>query len=92
MTLTIVGLGPARADDLTRRAWMAFETAPKVFLRTKEHPAVSQLPIRGALHTFDSLYEATADFERIYGTIVEDVLAAAEAGDVVYAVPGDPLV
>ncbi|MFN8379470.1 MAG: nucleoside triphosphate pyrophosphohydrolase, partial [Anaerolineae bacterium] len=30
--------------------------------------------------------------ERIYGTIVEDVLAAAEAGDVVYAVPGDPLV
>ena len=92
MTLTIVGLGPARADDLTRRAWTAIEHAPAVYLRTKEHPAVPHLPIRGALQSFDALYEVTADFEHIYGTIVREVLAAAETGAVVYAVPGDPLV
>jgi tetrapyrrole methylase family protein/MazG family protein len=92
MTLTIVGLGPAHADDLTRRAWAAIERAPVVYLRTNEHPAVPSLPISGALHTFDALYEQTADFARIYDTIVRDVLAAAEAGAIVYAVPGDPLV
>lgn len=92
MTLTIVGLGPARAEDLTRRAWAVLEGASTVYLRTGEHPAAPHLPVHRALHTFDALYEATADFERIYGTIVEDVLAAAQAGDVVYAVPGDPLV
>lgn len=92
MTLTIVGLGPARADDLTRRAWAAFENSPIVFLRTKEHPAVGQLPVNGELRTFDHLYEATADFEQIYRTIAQEVLTAAESGDVVYAVPGDPLV
>jgi tetrapyrrole methylase family protein/MazG family protein len=92
MSLTIVGLGPARADDLTRRAWKAIEAAPTVYLRTKEHPAVSSLPITGALHTFDALYEQTADFAHIYDTIAREVLAAAQAGEVVYAVPGDPLV
>ncbi len=92
MTLKIVGLGPAHPDDLTRRAWAAFQSAPVVYLRTKEHPAVPALPIAGMLHTFDTLYEQTADFERIYETIVHDVLAAAKSGDVVYAVPGDPLV
>lgn len=92
MTLKIVGLGPAHPDDLTRRAWAAIEGAPAVYLRTKEHPAVASLPVTGALHTFDALYEQTADFARIYEAIVADVLAAAEAGDIVYAVPGDPLV
>ena len=92
MSLTIVGLGPARPEDLTRRAWSALEAASAVYLRTKEHPAAPHLPVRGTMHTFDHLYESTADFERIYGTIVEEVLAAAEANDVVYAVPGDPLV
>ncbi|HYO88921.1 MAG TPA: nucleoside triphosphate pyrophosphohydrolase [Candidatus Limnocylindrales bacterium] len=92
MTLKIVGLGPAHPEDLTRRAWAALESASVVTLRTKEHPAVSSLPVTGTLHSFDALYEQTADFERIYETIVREVIAAAEAGDVVYAVPGDPLV
>jgi tetrapyrrole methylase family protein/MazG family protein len=92
MSLTIVGLGPASADDLTRRAWKAIEAAPTVYLRTKEHPAVASLPTTGALHTFDALYEQTADFAHIYDTIAREVLAAAQAGEVVYAVPGDPLV
>jgi precorrin-2 methylase len=49
MTLTIVGLGPARPEDLTRRAWAALERAPTVYLRTKEHPAVLHLPVRGTV-------------------------------------------
>jgi tetrapyrrole methylase family protein/MazG family protein len=89
--LTILGLGPASAEDLTRRAWRALETADTVFLRTREHPCVPDLPIKD-FTSFDYLYESTADFTHIYASIAEQVIAAARAGDVVYAVPGDPLV
>jgi tetrapyrrole methylase family protein/MazG family protein len=89
--LTILGLGPGNADDLTRRAWRALETADTVFLRTREHPCVPDLPVK-AFTSFDDLYDSTPDFASIYAAIAERVIAAAGAGDVVYAVPGDPLV
>jgi tetrapyrrole methylase family protein/MazG family protein len=92
MTLTIVGLGPGHIDDLTRRAWRALETATTVYLRTERHPCVPHLPPGAAYHSFDSAYEQFERFEQVYAAIVERVLAAARAGDVVYAVPGDPLV
>jgi tetrapyrrole methylase family protein/MazG family protein len=93
MALIIVGLGPGRADDLTRRAWRALESASVVFLRTQEHPCVPDLPVRHYT-SFDAVYNATPHFEQIYTTIAARVLDAARdaAGDVVYAVPGDPLV
>jgi tetrapyrrole methylase family protein/MazG family protein len=89
--LTILGLGPGHPDDLTRKAWHALEHAEHVYLRTREHPCVPHLPAQ-ALISFDDVYEASADFERIYTTIADRVLAAAQAGDIVYAVPGDPMV
>lgn len=91
MTLTIVGLGPGHPDDITRRAWNVLAAAPAVYLRTREHPCVPHLPLPNYT-SFDDVYEATADFNAIYATIAERVLAAARAGDVVYAVPGDPMV
>jgi tetrapyrrole methylase family protein/MazG family protein len=92
MTLTIVGLGPGHIDDLTRRAWRVLETAKVVYLRTSRHPCVPDLPKSAEYRSFDEVYESTADFELIYNTIVETVLEAARTEDVVYAVPGDPLV
>ncbi len=90
MTLTIVGLGPGGIDDLTRRAWRVIENAPVVYVRTAEHPCVSQLP--AVVKSFDDVYESVEDFAGVYAEIAERVLAAARDGDVVYAVPGDPLV
>lgn len=93
MTLTIVGLGPGEVDDLSRRAWRALKQAQTVYLRTARHNCVSCLPQHGATyHALDHLYEQHARFEEVYQAIVAQVLAAARAGDVVYAVPGDPLV
>lgn len=92
MTLTVVGLGPGHIDDLTRRAWRALETAEVVYLRTSRHPCVPELPKGAEYRSFDDVYDSNGDFEQIYSTIVERVLEAARAGDVVYAVPGDPLV
>jgi tetrapyrrole methylase family protein/MazG family protein len=56
------------------------------------HPTVSQLPAGPVYHTFDDLYEAAHDFEEVYATIVTRLVEALERGDVVYAVPGDPMV
>ncbi len=90
MTLTIVGLGPGSIDDLTRRAWNVIAHAPLVYLRTAQHPCVPDLP--AVCISFDDVYEAIADFADVYEEITRRVLDAAREGDVVYAVPGDPLV
>jgi len=93
MTLTIVGLGPGEIDDLSRKAWRVLKAAKTVYLRTAQHNCVPCLPQTGAVyHSFDSLYEAHERFEDVYAAIIAQVLQAARAGDVVYAVPGDPLV
>jgi len=93
MTLTIVGLGPGEIDDLSRRAWRVLKQAKTVFLRTSQHNCVPCLPQNGQVyHSFDELYEQHERFEDVYRAIVERVIDAAKQGDVVYAVPGDPMV
>jgi tetrapyrrole methylase family protein/MazG family protein len=91
MTITIAGLGPGHPDDISRRAWKALESARAVYLRTKEHPCVPHLPVKSFV-SFDEVYDSTSDFTAIYTTIVERLLVAAREGDIVYAVPGDPMV
>lgn len=90
MTLTILGLGPGSVDDLTRRAWRALEAAPRVILRTADHPCAPHLPNAAAMQSCDDLYDSIPDFAGVYDAIAARVLAAAQDGDVVYAVPGDP--
>ncbi|HVU12370.1 MAG TPA: SAM-dependent methyltransferase, partial [Phototrophicaceae bacterium] len=90
MTLTIVGLGPGSVDDLTRKAWKVIANAPMVYVRTAQHPCVPDLP--AVIRSFDDLYETIPDFASVYSAIADNVITAARAGDVVYAVPGDPLV
>lgn len=92
MTLTIVGLGAGDADDLTRKAWRTLENADTVFLRTERHPCVPHLPKRAFYESFDALYEQHEQFSDVYNAICERLLTEASIGDVVYAVPGDPLV
>jgi tetrapyrrole methylase family protein/MazG family protein len=92
MTLTIIGLGPGHIDDITRRAWRALESAETVYLRTERHPCVPHLPQNATYHNFDGLYESIEQAEQVHAEISAQVIAAAQKGDVVYAVPGDPLV
>ncbi len=92
MTITVVGLGAGDIDDLTRRAWRAIETAPTVIIRTAQHPCVPHLPNQAALTFCDDLYEAHDTFDAVYDAVVARVMDAAQRGDVVYAVPGDPFV
>ena len=74
-------------------AYRALRSAPIVFVRTSRHPAVEELTSEGvAFRSFDYLYDSAGTFEEVYLQIARRVLEEAERGDVVYAVPGHPLV
>ena len=92
MTITIIGLGPGAVDDLSLKAWRTLENSAKVYLRTERHPCVPYLPQNTTYQSFDTLYESVEAFEDVYARITETLIEAAKAGEVVYAVPGDPLV
>ena len=88
--VTVVGLGPARAEVLTAEATAAIERIPHRYLRTTRHPAAVAVP---EAVSFDARYDAGASLGAVYATIVDDlVAAAAEHGEVLYAVPGSPTV
>ena len=92
-TITIVGLGPGAAGNLSLETMGLLKSDAQVILRTAVHPTVAELEKENVKFTScDSFYEEGANFEEVYGRVVQRVLAAAMEGDVVYAVPGSPLV
>ena len=89
-TVTVVGLGPGSPEHVTIETVRAIDRIPHRFLRTARHPSAGLVP--GAV-TFDHLYESADRFADVYAAIVEELVAAAgEHGEVLYAVPGSPLV
>ncbi len=91
--ITVVGLGPGAAGSLSLETMELLQAAPQVILRTAVHPTVAELRKRGiGFASCDDIYGRAACFDDVYAQITERVLAAAGAGDVVYAVPGSPFV
>ena len=91
-SLTIVGLGPGAAGHLSLETLKLLEER-FVILRTEIHPTVAELKRRGISYiSCDTWYEKEATFEDVYDNISSFVIEQAEDKDVVYAVPGSPLV
>lgn len=88
--ITIVGLGPGDAGKLTVQTRDLLRSS-RVFLRTRIHPALDSIPESSDWPSFDHLYNRGETFADVYSAIVDDLLAAAESGPIVYAVPGHPL-
>ncbi|MGV3466250.1 MAG: nucleoside triphosphate pyrophosphohydrolase, partial [Heyndrickxia sp.] len=91
--ITIIGLGAGDMDQLPLGIYKLVKNAKVLFLRTKEHPVVKELETEGIHFTsFDEVYERNDQFEKVYEEITEQLLAAANNENIVYAVPGHPLV
>ena len=91
--ITIVGLGPGAVGHLSLETMGLLKSDAQVILRTAVHPSVEELYKEKVNFTScDSFYEEGASFEEVYDKIVAHVLEAGAKGDVVYAVPGSPLV
>lgn len=92
--VTIVGLGPGGPEYVTQQTLAAIHGLPAEpthrYLRTTRHP--SAMLVQNA-SSFDEIYEAADTFADVYSEIIERLVAAAtEHGEIVYAVPGSPLV
>ena len=88
--VVVVGLGPGGPDLVTVETRDAIDRITHRFLRTAVHPSAHVVV---DATTFDYRYEGAASSEEVYNGIVEDLVAAAVShGDVLYAVPGSPLV
>ena len=93
MSIVILGLGPGDSKYLTREAWQVLQGANAVYVRTRRHPTVAELPAHLAIHAFDHVYESEDEFAVVYKTIAQEVVRLGQLPDgVIYAVPGHPLV
>lgn len=88
--IVVVGLGPGGHDHVTVETRTAIERATHRYLRTAMHPSADLVP---DATTFDDLYDTADTFDDVYREIADTLAAAAaEHGEVLYAVPGSPLV
>jgi tetrapyrrole methylase family protein/MazG family protein len=88
--VVVCGLGPAGPDLVTAAVTAAVARVPHRYLRTTRHPAAG---VVGEAASFDALYERAERIEDVYAGIVEELVAAATRhGEVLYAVPGSPVV
>lgn len=86
----IIGLGPGGPDLVTAGALELIQRIETQFLRTERHPSASVMP---DAQWFDRVYDTAEVIEDVYETIARVVVEAAMSdGEVLYAVPGSPVV
>lgn len=97
--ITVLGLGTGDEDQLTLGVWKKLQSAAltqsTLYLRTKDHPMVQMLDSNQIPYeTFDANYVAHQSFEGVYESIAEALIQSAKAksSEVIYAVPGHPMV
>ncbi|MDO5038381.1 nucleoside triphosphate pyrophosphohydrolase [Clostridium sp.] len=92
--IKIVGLGPGASDALTVGALRVLEESKNIYFRTEIHPTVDFIKSKNIkFNTYDHFYDSSKSFDEVYKNIAEDLIKVyKEFGDVVYAVPGHPLV
>ncbi|HET7738419.1 MAG TPA: SAM-dependent methyltransferase, partial [Tepidiformaceae bacterium] len=92
MTLHIAGLGPGDATLLTGETATLLRSGMPVLLRTRHHPAASELDPGGAWADCDDLYATSSGFSNVYEAIAARVIERSSSADLIYAVPGSPLI
>jgi tetrapyrrole methylase family protein / MazG family protein len=91
--ITVAGLGAGEMDQLPLGVYKQLKGKRNIYLRTEHHPVVAQLKEEGfAFESFDSVYEQHDSFEKVYTEIVKQLKEKAKDNEILYAVPGHPLV
>ncbi|MGD8192533.1 nucleoside triphosphate pyrophosphohydrolase [Brevibacillus ginsengisoli] len=93
-TIHVLGLGAGDLDQLPIGIYRQMQQAKAIYLRTAEHPVVHQLKEEGLqFQSFDDVYEKHETFDAVYSSIAGELLYEANKhGEIIYAVPGHPLV
>ncbi|MCY9548279.1 nucleoside triphosphate pyrophosphohydrolase [Lysinibacillus xylanilyticus] len=92
-TLTVIGMGAGDFNQLQMGVYKKLKAARKLYVRTVDHPVLEELSAEGLqFESFDAVYEKHNSFQPVYEEIAEKLVAATANEDVMYAVPGHPLV
>lgn len=93
-TIKILGLGPNNLENMPLGLYREIEAAEIIYTRTMDHPAVAELKQEGQLvDSFDWAYDQYPDnFDQVYERICQEVLELAQDKEVIYTVPGHPMV
>ncbi len=92
--IIITGLGPGSYKQLSLEALEMIKSSKTLILRTERHPAVDYIKKLGISYiSCDDIYDSCESFDEAYKRICRRVLELCiEKGQVVYAVPGHPLI
>lgn len=93
-SIHVVGLGPGDKDQIPLKIQNLLKEADAVYLRTEMHPAVEALAAEGVEYeSFDYLYkDKDRDMDSIHTAIADKLIDYAKKREVIYAVPGHPLI
>ncbi len=94
-TIYIAGLGPGALSQMPVGVLKALQDFQgPLYIRTFDHPVVSELEEMNIhFKSYDSVYEAfNEDFNQVYPAIVSDLIERSQKEEVLYAVPGHPMV
>ncbi len=92
-SLTIVGLGPGAREHLPLGVLEALRDHKEIYLRTEKHPTLDYLREEGIKYkSFDFLYQRGENFQEVYQEIADSLIEKARERDILYGVPGHPLV
>ena len=91
--LTVIGLGAADFDQMQMGVYKKIKAAKKLFVRTDDHPVLQDLREQGIEFTsFDEIYVKHGSFGPVYEEIAQRLIEAVVHENIMYAVPGHPLV
>ncbi|WP_053216942.1 bifunctional methyltransferase/pyrophosphohydrolase YabN [Virgibacillus senegalensis] len=91
--MEIIGLGAGDINQLPLGIYRKLlNKQEKIYVRTLDHPVIDSLRQEGVSFTsFDEVYEKNQDFSSVYQEIADYLANAAGERDVIYAVPGHPM-
>ena len=91
--LTVIGLGAADFDQMQMGVYRKIKAEKKLYVRTVDHPVLKDLQQEGVtFESFDAVYEKHGTFQPVYEEIAEMLVNLSQTEEIMYAVPGHPLV
>ena len=92
-TIKVLGLGAADLNQLPLGVYRELiRRKSPLYVRTSKHPVLQELQKEGvAWESFDEVYEAHHQFGDVYAEIVNQLIHAAQDTDIIYVVPGHPM-
>lgn len=91
--IEVLGLGAGDINQLPLGIYKKLKSSTySIYLRTADHPVVHALQEEGIQYTaFDTYYEREDNFESVYEQIVSKLLEEATDKEIIYALPGHPM-